>query len=104
MFGWLDNGWRDGPSGYQVRETLCYFMDFYFTRLPLFGGLILRTPSSALRGFPVQRPAIFVGLEFPSFIVVCMLLLVVGGLRLGLTWLAGWFGFGFAGGHSRGLH
>ena len=81
MFGWFDDGWRDEPSGNQVRETLCYFMDFYFTRLPLFGGLILRTPTVALRGLPAGRPAILVGLKFPAFVMVCMLLLAVGALR-----------------------
>ena len=81
MFGWFDDGWRDGPSGCQVRETLCYFMDFYFTRLPLFDGLILWTPSVALCGLPVQRSAIFVGLKFPAFFMVFMLLLAVGALR-----------------------
>ncbi len=35
---WFGSGWRDGPSGYQVRETLCYFMDFNLTRLPLLSG------------------------------------------------------------------
>ena len=55
-------------------------MEFYFTRLPLLGGLILQTPSSALREFPVQRPAILVGLKFPEFVVVCMLLLAFGAL------------------------
>ena len=54
---WFGSGWRDdGPSGYQVRETLCYFMDFNLTRLPLLSGLILRTPSSAFDGLPVRRP------------------------------------------------
>jgi len=65
LFGWFNDGWRDWTIGYQVRETLCYFMDFYFTRLPLFVGLILRTPSVALCGLPVRRSAILVGLKFP---------------------------------------
>ena len=55
-------------------------MDFYFTRLPLLGGLILRTPPSALRGLPVRRPAILVGLKFLAFVMVRMLLLAVGAL------------------------
>ena len=67
-------------------------MDFYFTRLPLFGGLILRAPSSVLRGFPVRRPKLLVGLEFPAFVVVSMLLLAVGAFRKRLT---GLFGFSF---------
>ena len=73
-------------------------MDFYFTRLPLLNGLILRTPSSALRGFPVCRPKILVGLEFPAFVVVSMLLLAAGAFRKRLTGLVGLLGFGSGGG------
>ena len=102
MFWRFDDGWRDGPSGYQVRETLCYFMDFYFTWLPLFGGLILRTPSVALRGLPVQQPAILVGLEFPAFVMVGMLFLAVGAFRTLLMGLAILFCFVFGGGFHGG--
>ena len=73
-------------------------MGFYFIRLPLFGGLILRTPSSALHGFPVCRPKFLVGLEFLEFFVVSMLLLAVGAFRKRFPGLAGLFGFGW------GLH
>ncbi len=55
-------------------------MDFYFTRSLLIGGLILRTPSVALCGFSLRRSSIFVGLEFPEFFMVSMLLLAVGAL------------------------
>ena len=77
-------------------------MDFYFTWLPLLSGLILRLPSSALRGFQVCRPTILVGLKFLAFAVICMLLLAVGALCFGLTGMMGWFGS--SGGHSQGLH
>ncbi len=53
---WFGSGWRDGPSGYQVRETLYNFVNFNLTWLPLLSGLILRTPSSAFDGLPVRRP------------------------------------------------
>jgi hypothetical protein len=75
-------------------------MDFNFTRLPLFSGLILRTPSSVLHGFPVRWPKLFVGFEFPAFVVVGMLLLAVGAFRTGLAGL--FFGHGW--GHGRGFH
>ena len=77
-------------------------MDFHFTRLPLFGGLILRAPSSVLHRFPVRWPKLFVGLEFPAFVVVGMLLLAVGAFRKLLTGLAGLFCFGFGGGFHGG--
>jgi len=65
------SGWRDGPIGYQVRETLCYFMDFNLNRLPLLCGLILRTPSSdGLGGLPVRRPEGFVGVKFPALVMI----------------------------------
>ena len=74
-------------------------MDLYFTWLPLFGGLILLTPSSTLHGFPVRRPKLFVGLKFSAFVVISMLLLAVGAFRKLLTGLAFWlFGLGLHGG------
>ena len=92
-FDWVRcSGWRDGPSrGNQVRETLCYFMDFYLARLPLLGGLILRTPSSnGLGGLPVLQPDSLVGLEFPALLVVGMFLATVGAVLAGLTGCLGW--------------
>jgi hypothetical protein len=92
-FDWVRcSGWRDGPScGNQVRETLCYFMDFYLTRLPLLGGLILRTPSSdGLGGLPVRRPESLVGVKFPTLLVFGMFLAAVGAFLAGLTGCLGW--------------
>ena len=59
-------------------------MDFYLTRLPLLGGLILRTPSSdGLGGLPVRRPERLVGVKFPTLVVVGMLLAAVGAFGAG---------------------
>ncbi len=84
--------WRDGPSvSDQLRETLCYFMDLYLTRLPLLGGLIIRTLSSnGLGGFPICQPEGFVGVQFPALVVIDMLLVAVGAFRAGLTRCLGW--------------
>ena len=87
-FDWVRcSGWRDGPSrGNQVRETLRYFMDFYLTRLPLLGGLILQAQSSeGLDGLPVLQPESLVGFEFPALLVVGMFLTAVGAFLAGLT-------------------
>ena len=92
-FDWVRcSGWRDGPSrGNQVRETLCYFMDFYLARLPLLCGLILRTPSSVGLGrLPALRPGSLVGLEFPALLVVDMFLAAVGAVLVGLMGCLGW--------------
>ena len=69
-------------------------MDFYLTRLPLLGGLILRTPSSdGLDGLPVRRPERFVGVKFPTLVMVDMLLAAVGALRARLTGRLGLLGW-----------
>ncbi len=61
-------------------------MDFYLTRLPLLGGLILRTPSSeSLGGFPIRRPEGFVGVQFPALVVIDVLLVAVATFRAGLA-------------------
>ena len=60
-------------------------MDFNLTWMSLLSGIIIRTPPSASGGFPICRPAILVGFELPSLIMVCMLLLAVGAFPMGLT-------------------
>jgi hypothetical protein len=66
-------------------------MDFYLTRLPLLGGLILRTLSSnGLGGLPVCRPEGFVGVKFPALVVLGMLLAAVGAFLSRLTRYLGW--------------
>ena len=69
-------------------------MDFYLTRLPLLGGLILRTPSSdGLGGLPVRRPESFVGVKFPTLVMVGMLLAAVGAFGVRLTRRLGCLGW-----------
>jgi hypothetical protein len=66
-------------------------MDFNLTRLPLLGGLILRTPSSeGLGGFPICRPEGFVGVQFPALVVIDVLLVAVAAFRAGLARCLGW--------------
>ncbi len=66
-------------------------MDLYLTQLPLLGGLILRTPSSDdLGGFPICWPEGFVGVQFPAFVMIDVLLVAVGAFRVGLTRCFGW--------------
>ena len=89
---WFNSGWRDGPSGNQVRETFCYFIDFNLTRPPLLSGLILHTPSNPLGGLPVFRPGSLVGIKFPALLVVAMLLVAVGTSHAGLA-IGGVFGW-----------
>ncbi len=66
-------------------------MDLYLTRLPLLGGLILRTSSSdGLGGLPVRRPEGFVGIKFPALVVLGVLLAAVGAFLSRLTRCLGW--------------
>ncbi len=66
-------------------------MDLYLTRLPLLGGLILRTPSSdGLGGFSICRPAGFVGVQFPALVMIDVFLVAVGTFRARLTRCLGW--------------
>ncbi len=66
-------------------------MDFYLTRLPLLGGLILRTLSSnSLGGLPVRRPEGFAGVKFPALVVLGVLLAAVGAFLSRLTRCLGW--------------
>ena len=61
-------------------------MDLYLTRLPLLGGLILRTPSSdGLGGFSIGRPEGFVGVQFPALGVINVFLVAVGAFGARLT-------------------
>ncbi len=88
---WFNSGWRDGPSGKQVRETFRHFIDFNLTQPPLLSELILHTLSSALGGLPVFWPGSLVGIEFPALLVVAMLLVAVGTSHAGLA-IGGGFG------------
>ena len=66
-------------------------MDFYLTRLPLLGGLILQAQSSeGLDGLPVLQPESLVGFEFPALLVVGMFRAAVGAFLAGLTGCLGW--------------
>lgn len=76
-------------------------MDFYLTRLPLLGGLILRTPSSdGLGGLPVRRPERLVGVKFPTLVMVGMLLAAVGAFGARLTGRLGRLGWSVNDGHD----
>ena len=77
-------------------------MDFDLTRLPLLGGLILRTPSSdGLVGLPILRAEFFVGIKFPTLVVFSMLLAAVGAFDSRLTGRLGCLGWS-AGGRRHG--
>jgi hypothetical protein len=70
-------------------------MDFYLTRLPLLGGLILQTSSSdGLGGLPVLWPEGFVGIKFPALVVLGVFLAAVGAFLSGLTRCLGWVDHG----------
>ncbi len=76
-------------------------MDGYLTRLPLLGGLILRTTSSdGLGGLPVVWPEGLVGMDVPTLVVVGMLLTAVGAFLARLVGCLGWVNYGR---HSRCL-
>jgi hypothetical protein len=97
---WFNSGWRDGPSGNQVRGTFCYFIDINLTRPPLLSGLILLTPSNALGGLPVFWPGSLVGIEFTALLMVAMLLVAVGTSYVGLA-IGGGFGWDNGNWHAR---
>ena len=76
-------------------------MDFYLTRLPLLGGLILRTPSrDGLGGFPICRPESFVGVQFPALVVIDVFLVAVGAFGAWLTGRLGRLGWSGNDGHD----
>ena len=86
---WLWFRWRQGPMGYQVRETFCYFIDLDLTWLPLLSWPCLLAPSGVLSLFSLRlvscRSFFLVGFELPTisfcFPVATVAVLALGGLR-----------------------
>lgn len=93
---WL--GWRRGPSSYQVRETLTYFIDFNRTWSPLLSSPCLLAPSGFLSLLGVclivGRTLCLVGFKFPTFsfgfAVTTFAVFALGRLVLRLGRYVGW--------------